>query len=105
MLRTCCARAGSSFGNNAGRLGSIFIAGKRGIVHVQYDPLGIFHETNAVLGNVGSSNRGDARISKNHAAAAVRSLDAPEKRALVLPARRFICERSGARRNPDEMAT
>src|SRR5215471_8590473 len=29
MLRTCSARAGSSFGHNDGRFGSIFIAGKR----------------------------------------------------------------------------
>jgi hypothetical protein len=76
-----------------------------GIVHVQDDPLGIFHETNAVLGHVGSSGRGDARIGKDDTAAAVGSLDAPEQRAFVLRVRRFICERNGARRNPDEMAT
>jgi hypothetical protein len=31
MLRTCWARAGSSFGNNGGKEGSIFIAGKRAL--------------------------------------------------------------------------
>ena len=76
-----------------------------GIVHVQYDTLGIFHETHAVLGDVGSSSRRDARISKNDAAAAVSSLDAPEKRALVLRVGRFACERNHARGKSDEMAT
>jgi hypothetical protein len=49
-----------------------------------------------------------SNLSASYEAAMTNSaewVDAPEKRALVLRLRRFICERNGARRNPDEMAT
>jgi hypothetical protein len=75
-----------------------------GIVHVQHDTLRTFHETKAVLRNLGSNGRGDARVSKHDAAAAIGILDAPEKGAFLLRFNPFARERHCARCSADKVA-
>jgi len=75
-----------------------------GIVHVQNDTLGTVHKTNAVLRNLGNNGCGDARVAEHDAAAAVRTLDTPEKGAFFLRLNPFAPERDCARCSADKVA-
>src|SRR5215471_310500 len=104
MVRTCWARAGSSFGHNDGSFGSIFIAGKRVLFMSSTTRLAPSMSRTPSLHNLGNNGRGDARVSERDAAAAVRNLDAPEKGVLLLGCDAFACERGCARCSADKVA-
>src|SRR5262249_59368506 len=74
------------------------------IVNVQNDTLGTVHKTNAVLRNLGNNGCGDARVAEHDAAAAVRTLDTPEKGAFFLRLNPFAPERDCARCSADKVA-